>query len=31
VAALVIAALAINEGREASHGERCCDDDACAA
>jgi divalent metal cation (Fe/Co/Zn/Cd) transporter len=31
VAALVIAALAINEGREAWHGERCCDDHACAA
>jgi divalent metal cation (Fe/Co/Zn/Cd) transporter len=31
VAALVIATLAIHEGREAWHGERCCDDDACAA
>jgi divalent metal cation (Fe/Co/Zn/Cd) transporter len=31
VAALLIAALAINEGREAWHGERCCDDDACNA
>ena len=27
LAALVIAALAINEGREAWHGEHCCDDD----
>lgn len=31
VAALVIAALAINEGREAWHGERCSEDNACAA
>jgi divalent metal cation (Fe/Co/Zn/Cd) transporter len=31
VAALVIAALAINEGREAWRRERCCNDDACAA
>jgi divalent metal cation (Fe/Co/Zn/Cd) transporter len=31
VAALIIAALAIHEGREAWHGERCCDDDGCAA
>ena len=31
LAALVIAALAFNEGRAAWHGERCCDDDACAA
>ena len=31
LAALVIAALALNEGREAWRGERCCDDDACAA
>jgi divalent metal cation (Fe/Co/Zn/Cd) transporter len=30
VAALMIAALAIHEGREAWHGERCCHD-ACAA
>jgi divalent metal cation (Fe/Co/Zn/Cd) transporter len=30
LAALVIAALAFNEGREAWRGERCCDDDACA-
>jgi divalent metal cation (Fe/Co/Zn/Cd) transporter len=31
LAALVIAGLAVNEGREAWQGERCCDDDACAA
>jgi divalent metal cation (Fe/Co/Zn/Cd) transporter len=31
VAALVIAALAISEGREAWHGARCFDDHACAA
>jgi divalent metal cation (Fe/Co/Zn/Cd) transporter len=31
VAALVIAALAINEGREAWHGERRSEDNACAA
>jgi divalent metal cation (Fe/Co/Zn/Cd) transporter len=31
VAALLIAALALNEGREAWQGERCCDDDACGA
>jgi divalent metal cation (Fe/Co/Zn/Cd) transporter len=31
VAALVIAALAINEGREAWHGERRSEDDVCAA
>jgi divalent metal cation (Fe/Co/Zn/Cd) transporter len=31
LAALVIAALAFNEGREAWHGERCCDDDSCVA
>jgi divalent metal cation (Fe/Co/Zn/Cd) transporter len=31
VAALVIAALAIREGRDAWHGERCCDEDARAA
>ena len=31
IAALIIAALAIHEGREAWHGERCCDDDTCAA
>jgi divalent metal cation (Fe/Co/Zn/Cd) transporter len=30
VAALAIAALAANEGRQAWRGERCCDDDACA-
>jgi divalent metal cation (Fe/Co/Zn/Cd) transporter len=30
LAALVIAGLAFKEGREAWHGERCCDDDACA-
>jgi divalent metal cation (Fe/Co/Zn/Cd) transporter len=29
LAALVIAALAFNEGREAWRGEGCCDDDAC--
>jgi divalent metal cation (Fe/Co/Zn/Cd) transporter len=29
LAALVIAALAFNEGCEAWRGERCCDDDAC--
>jgi divalent metal cation (Fe/Co/Zn/Cd) transporter len=31
VAALVIAALASNEGRQAWRGERCFEDDACAA
>ena len=31
LAALVIAGLAFNEGREAWHGERCRDDDACVA
>jgi divalent metal cation (Fe/Co/Zn/Cd) transporter len=31
LAALLIAALAINEGREAWGGDRCCDDEACAA
>jgi divalent metal cation (Fe/Co/Zn/Cd) transporter len=31
LAALVIAALAIREGHEAWHGERCCNDHACAA
>lgn len=31
VAALVIATLASNEGRQAWRGERCCEDDACAS
>ena len=31
LAALLIAVLAFKEGREAWHGERCCDDDACSA
>ena len=31
LAALIIAALALNEGREAWQGERCCHDDVCAA
>jgi len=31
VAALIIAALAFKEGREAWRGEQCCDDDGCAA
>jgi divalent metal cation (Fe/Co/Zn/Cd) transporter len=31
LAALVIAGLAFKEGREAWHGEHCCDDDACPA
>ena len=31
LAALVIAALAFKEGREAWRGEHCCDDDPCAA
>jgi divalent metal cation (Fe/Co/Zn/Cd) transporter len=31
VAALVIATLASNEGRQALRGERCCEDDACAS
>ena len=30
LAAVVIAVLALREGREAWRGERCCDDDACA-
>jgi divalent metal cation (Fe/Co/Zn/Cd) transporter len=30
LAAVVIAALALREGREAWRGERCCDDDTCA-
>jgi divalent metal cation (Fe/Co/Zn/Cd) transporter len=30
IAALVIAALALREARQAWHGERCCDDAACA-
>jgi divalent metal cation (Fe/Co/Zn/Cd) transporter len=30
LAALVIGGLAFKEGREAWHGERCCDDDACS-
>jgi divalent metal cation (Fe/Co/Zn/Cd) transporter len=31
LAALLIAALAFNEGREAWRGERCCDDDTCTS